>query len=721
MKTEAPPSPRRFEDVYSSARGDLFRALVLTTVDPDVAVEAVDRGFARWAGRLRGDAEPAEPAVLGEAYRWVRKRTKRRNQRVGGFRRRNPMDRDAASALAAFRELSLDDRIALVVKHQLQWDDDRLGTVIGLSADDAGALAMSAEGRLQKRSASLDLLASAFAAQAGELHEPLERAGSARRRGMLLRYSRIAAAGAAVAALATTATVAVFRGEPSPEPTPSSVPGSAQVIASGTIVDLEWVQSGVPIEQGDVTALVHTEDGFLLLGNDYTGRFGAAPVALRSDDGVSWEQLASPPVGNGWIQSLEFFGDDLVAVGSTAGNGRDVPTVWISSDGLEWVTSELPVDTQVEIEGATYNVYTWVSGVSSSKDELTVIGTMSTDVDLQQLVADRLPEGVTLDNGWGTSQDGVEFYDNSGQVVGRATWAELGIPRELARLMSGESSVLWVTKDGTTWEQQQLDVDVPRGRSVAGLAGVGEVTAALVYGPFSTELWLEGGEGWQRASIPEGRVVTSMVSVGETLYVAGTDASSAGAVWSTTDGVTWEKVAATDGPGHVTRLSRNDEGVLAMVQHAEDLAGIGPAVVEKDGLTIEITQDGMHRVLEDGEEVVTVFGADLVTNDDGSVTILDDDGSDLVLLTQDEVQRAWERYYERGLDPGETSAPGILLLASDDGETWVTIDVGAGIGDGYYPMAAAWADGIAIFAGSREGGFIEDGGPGVSIWVGTRP
>ncbi|HEX9644475.1 MAG TPA: hypothetical protein VGC11_10820 [Acidimicrobiia bacterium] len=742
---EEAAAPATLESAYQADRATLYRALVLEFANRDVAVEAVDRGFARWhKGRSQRSDTPAQ--VHGYAYAWAKRRMKRPDRMVQGFRlpAAEAVD-DDATVLAAFERLDLVDRSLLVCRHYLGFDEDATSSAIGL---DRGEVIPRADAALSRLARSLngaggagggDRLEAALAAHAATLPEPLERLDSVRSRARLrkvgLAVAGVAAAG--VVAAGTAAGVNLLSDEPSTTLAAVGGPDGTEVTGLFTASRLEWTQVGVPIQQGEVISVASGPTGFLALGNDWAGVNGQQNIALLSEDGFVWEAAAGPVQGNtGWVNQVVLAGDQFVAVGSRNDGfgGSEMPLVAISEDGLEWTAVDLPIESEIEVNGSVFDLYTYVQTAASDGTRAVVYGTQNPNFDPQLLLADVLPEDVVLDN-WSWSARGVELFDRGGNVERVIPWDDLDIDEATVNLITSGRPVLWTSQDLETWESHVLS-GLGVNSWVSSLAAIDDGLAAVAAGQFGNALYVsKDGASWDLADLGEETPAMGAVAAFEgRLLAVGSDSTGAGALWSSADAVTWERIDVGTGNALLERIQVSAGGIAIMAQlNGAQVAG--PAVLTVGDVTVQVTQNGGYIVLDgDGTELARLSSEDAIYGNDGAVTLIHPETEEeLATFSQAEVDLAWERIWQQ-FEGGPGANAEYAVLLSEDGEEWNTIALDE-IGSGFYPTSVAVGDDALVLTGwSQEGGggvIIDDfgrgidggfdgiGASGVFVWVGT--
>jgi hypothetical protein len=282
--------------------------------------------------------------------------------------------------------------------------------------------------------------------------------------------------------------------------------------------------------------------GLVAVGADgsVTGRHWAA-AAWTSIDGVTWSRVPHDEAVFGGAESqamasVTVGGPGLVAVGGP-GHGWDEggdAAVWTSVDGITW--SRVPHSEEV-FGGARVQ---WMSGVTTGGPGLVAVGYDSqgpihndsdaavwTSVD--GITWSRVPHDETALGGQG-SQDMTDV------TAGGLGLVAVGSDQPGDDVPAGPSSdaAVWTSVDGITWSR------VPQNEAV--FAGTG------------------------------GQRMTAVIATDRGLVAVGSDGGgygtrSDGAVWTSTDGVSWSRVAhdeAVFGGTRMSSLTAADPGLVAV-------------------------------------------------------------------------------------------------------------------------------------------------------------
>ena len=255
------------------------------------------------------------------------------------------------------------------------------------------------------------------------------------------------------------------------------------------------------------------ETPWLAAGDSPDGQGGGVATVWRSVDGLSWDRLALADGGGAIVRGAARHDEVLVLVGDRGGGGRRTPAAWVARGGAE----PTPVSAGFPSGGATVLVRQVVDGAGGSGGFLA-----------------------------------------QGTVDGRVA--------------------LWRSHDGASWERVEglAEVFGPTSAVAQLAATVSGVVAVGAEGATPAAWWSTDGLHWSRASVVETRPgrITAVATGPEGILATGsavaTDAGPAGApvrrqvpaVWRSTDGQSWEAVAATfdsaDGGPELKALVRTD-------------------------------------------------------------------------------------------------------------------------------------------------------------------
>ena len=700
--TPLEPAPTlSFDDLYSVARGDLYRALATITDDRDLATEAVDIGFTRWRRKLRKPTgvKPASGVMAG-AFKFAAKQAEKVSA-MSGFR----LQSDAADAdepyLERFKKLSLDERAILVMRDVLGWDSESIGYSVG--AQGVSRVLASLDDRMRANGSDPGRMADALRAAAATYQEPLSRLDAVKAKGGLQKLGAFAGGAAlVVAAVAGGAALVSSIGSSSTDPLDSGAPSSTVGVASGpalTAANAVWQRVPVPVSTDNIMTLAHDGEKFVMLASDERGR----PAMLESENGLDWAQIPAPPAGqNMWFQQMVATGDQLVLVGNGFDEirGTESTVVFISTDDGGWAQADLPLEDSIEIDGQVLDLYTWVSNVSVTDEGMTIVGNQGAEFDIERILRDKV-DAELLNGGWGPSPDGLDFFDDFGNVTETMTWEEIGISPELGALFGGNRPIIWTSSDGLAWEVSVSDM--PAGtQGVGGYVTNGVAEAMLAWGQRGQSVWikLDGGD-WERPDIDGS--LNALTSWNGKLVVSGHDNSTGRpSAWSSSDGATWER---SDLPVTIQQFYLSADSIVGF-GFEDAFAVIGPAEIQVGDLTVQNTTDSRFIVTDaDGNVIVEVFEEDIVRGE--LITISDPDtGEEVVQFSNRELEDAWQLLYQQleGRNPGP---PSMSIALSEDGVNWTVLQPEE---PNFFPQAVAYGNNSALMAGWVEGDFFGIGG-----------
>lgn len=267
-----------------------------------------------------------------------------------------------------------------------------------------------------------------------------------------------------------------------------------------------------------IKAVVAGGPGFVAVGQDRSGGDNDAAV-WTSIDGFEWKRLAHDESvfggsGNQYMEAVTAGGPGLVAVGGDYENGEGVAAVWTSVDGTNW--QRVPHN-ESEL------------GCSYKKGDK--VGPFTAEFVLAEMKA-------IVQGGPGLVAVGTDQVRN---IVGTAA--------------------VWTSPDGVNWERVEGDRDVFHDQNVVEMYAVTKGGPGLVAvgdsGEFGAAVWTSvDGFTWQRVPHHDdvfGKVFPIMLGVtagGPGLVAVGVDTLDreiVAAVWTSVDGVTWERIAHNKG------------------------------------------------------------------------------------------------------------------------------------------------------------------------------
>jgi hypothetical protein len=512
----------------------------------------------------------------------------------------------------------------------------------------------------------------------------------------------------------------------------TSVATNAVVTADtgeSVLVDPDRVWNVVDPDSSEAIATIDYGDGRTVVGDGPFLALSTAPgtsdvydpVLWRSDDGTSWQPVATPPALVGRAIAAE--GQRFFTLGTSpaaAGTGRrSDATVSSSADGgITWSSTALPLDTS-GFDGvpAVKSVGVMTQSIAAGPEGVVVAVSAYPIVDFETI----LPAEAQI-NGYSPTPDGVDIFAAStcttGSVVATTVlegdasvstvsgddpclegpgidrtipWADLGVPQAVVDAMFTNGLQLFASTDGVTFDAVPLpsiDGQTVTNARLAHLDSGFVMLTNVPDGGKNDGMVFESGDGgrtWTATGVAPAINGYSFQGAGDQLVLIG----------STFDGTTSQNAVAvrTDGIWNVTSL--NDlalptDGTISSIAAFNPVVGptgvtmsaalIVDSVAEVGG--VEMAQDGVVLRAEDASgrfqlldaatraEIGTVAywsdttGPVTMSPTDGSVTVFADDGSVRTTFTQDDLSNLT-------YGPDVPQIPVVtLLLHTADGLHW---------------------------------------------------
>ncbi|CAB4547792.1 MAG: hypothetical protein F2534_04295 [Actinobacteria bacterium] len=449
------------------------------------------------------------------------------------------------------------------------------------------------------------------------------------------------------------------------------------------------------------------------VSDDYSG------VLWRSDDGLTWEQVAAPPalVGRTVAQYNGRFLTYGTAPATAAGRRSDLAIGTSDDAGRTWATTVLPLDTsELLAEQGVTSVGVNATSIAATTTGVLVTAQVNANVDLTS----KLPAEVR-DLGWDLTESGVRVPTGEGcdsvtpttisfggptTTVAVApdlltcasriyTWAELGISEAAAASMMHPEARMLFSTDGVTFTEIEpigIDAGVTDVRlTLLGDAFVASANRLSADGSNTTNLYSStDGRQWTSLGSPPVTWVEGFGSSGDRLVVTGYDIEADTQVIAVRDpSGTWTTtsinsfVLPTDGVqasmgGGSFAVGPNGISMVGAL-FVDPVAEVGGVMLSIDGLTIEIDDTSYtHRVIDDatGEVLATVTwetssNPELVTvsyTDMGPrMEVRREPGGDVVAdYTYEDLSNAVADATVNVVPTG----PELFLLHSADGITW---------------------------------------------------
>ena len=316
--------------------------------------------------------------------------------------------------------------------------------------------------------------------------------------------------------------------------------------------------------------------GLVAVGSTEGEGHGDAAV-WTSVDGVTWTQVPHDEemFGDEGMSSVTVGGPGLVAVGSS---------VWTSVDGITW--TRVPQDRQVFDDGLMTSVIVGGPGLvavgsasaSSGEEDHAAVWTSLDGVTWTRVPHDEATFG-------GTPNDDLSMWN---VTVGGPGLVAVGMD------WSGPDAdaAVWTSADGLTWTRVPHDEDVFGGSghqaisavttAGPGLVAVGVERSARMQGVVWTSV---DGLTWERVprdgsgSLDRGEMKSvavgesGLVAVGWIGWIGGPNSDAA--VWTSVDGIDWSRVPhdqETIGAGLMLGLINTDRGLVAVGSDGTDAA-----------------------------------------------------------------------------------------------------------------------------------------------------
>ena len=455
------------------------------------------------------------------------------------------------------------------------------------------------------------------------------------------------------------------------------------------------------------------------VSDDYSG------VLWRSDDGLTWEQVASPPalVGRNVAELNGRFLTYGTAPTTAAGRRSDLAIGTSDDAGRTWATTVLPLDTSdLLAEQGVTSVGVNATSIAATANGVLVSAQVTANVDLMSKLPtdvrglgwELVESGVRVPTGEGCDPVTASTISFGGPVATEApvdtatptttpapacdtrifTWAELGISERAAEAMMHPDVRMFFSADGATFTE--IDpVGVDDGATDVRLTSLGDSFVASVNqvnpdGSMSAVVSTSpDGRDWTPLSPPPVQWVEGFGAVGDRLVVTGYDYGGTTQViavrepsgaWITTAMNSF--VLSTDGMkasmgGGSIAIGPNGISVIGAL-FVDPIAEIGGVTFSVDGFTIEVDDTSYtHRVIDvaTGDVLATVSmeassNPELVTIVYGDqqpvIEVRREAGGDVIATyTYDDLSNAVAS--ATGAQP---AGPRIFLMHSRDGVTW---------------------------------------------------
>jgi hypothetical protein len=412
---------------------------------------------------------------------------------------------------------------------------------------------------------------------------------------------------------------------------------------------------------------------------------------MSRDGGDTWEWMGTVVPSPHSIRAVVSTPSGLVALSSQ--DGGVAPRVMISPDGVDWSVSELPIDQPMPDWSSI-----WLQAAGGTGSLLVVFG--RTDFDVGNLVADVLPEQLRSKDGrvpygLGISSPPLRVTVKAplGITVFSASAEDLGLSDEqAAAILSGGHdgpSTVWASRDGgASWTRSEIEaVHV----SHVGEAPDGDLLVVGWLGSGDAAIWTSSdGVGWERQPTPRGAY---LVLPWRDALIGFWSSPTGTRLVRSTGGAAWESLAVDrllPTGGYWAFGGAMGVGDAGVAVTASGFSNPEPAVgekfvLEKDEYTLTVDDTTGVLVLTRGDAVVLRVGTlgdqvipDVVADfQAGTITFLDPaTGEGLVTLTFEEIEVAQSRAFMGG----EYERQAIVF--STDGVTWSVQDTAEIVGEG---------------------------------------
>ena len=533
----------------------------------------------------------------------------------------------------------------------------------------------------------------------------------------------------------------------SPEAAPTTIGTTSTTTPLDRPIDLanfsvDQIATGVPLDFSLAARFDDVAPYSVLEHQGVLYAFGAKPgdpfgssfqlEVWKSFDGETWEGMGEVLPPDQYISSIQSTPQGLLAMG---GEPVDSAAVWLSQDGVNWKSLDLPAPGPGRRGGwgtATANGEVIAVAVNAYLDPVLLVEERF----LEHLGLDAIPEGLWMN--WTHGLEDIRF-----ELVGpfelrfaAVNAAELGVTDEERELFDlamgpGDSVRLLATADrGATWFEGSSEV-----HWIEGLYTLPDDTLlARGYGSSGAGSYQSfDGITWSKIS---GRDIQSMTTWREGMVglVGGRNLNLS------IDGLTWKSSSLSDLipwrlDWYNVALS-GGEGGIATVMVAENHQPINnteqpePMAVEREGLTflfdpystsVEATLDGdlVYRWGPfTGESFTGRIDADFNT---GAVGFLDENGDHLATFTIDELVEIQNEMWSRPVGDEPEIERHTLLAFSPDGENWSIQPLPEGLPpDSFIASIEVTADRVFIL-------LLDSGQPwsgeasGFSVWSAPIP
>ena len=390
---------------------------------------------------------------------------------------------------------------------------------------------------------------------------------------------------------------------------------------------------------------------------------GPELIASWSTDGDSWipTEMAAPG-GIGDVAQLVVSGDRLTVAGTTPpgdDGGPWIVTVASTTDLENWITASFPL---TQPEGLPEPEQIWAFPIAVAADDQYWVVRVMVGADTYAAPSDSEPIAELWSGAWG---GGTATID-----AGQQSWMLLATSDGFLDL--GERIAF--SPDGQRW----TDVAPEPGPNVlfqaaAPLDGAVLAITGTPYGESSIVMLDAKAATITEVAIPDlGDGFSAWSSMSSPAFIASTRMAAPA-----------EQTIVLEHDGFEFTQEFGDVAAYRLVE-----LSTGDLVVEEsvDLRTTEVTEDGPFEYL--AENMIRITITDPET------------GATIVEIPRSAIDRASEEALGGGETALDAGQPGLWLLATSDGETWLLADVDEGDPAGFNPPSLVATNGTTVLVGT---------------------
>lgn len=569
------------------------------------------------------------------------------------------------------------------------------------------------------------------------------------------------------------------------DPAPSDpAPGTGDV---SLIVPSNLVWNIIEPDSAEAIATADYGDGrrvvgdgpFLALSTSPGTRDDYEPMLWRSDDGISWQQVATPPDVVG--RTIAAGGGRFFTLGTTpasadAGRISDAGVASSDDGGLTWTTNVLPIDTSAfdGHQGVT-SVGVMTQSIAAGPEGVVVAAAVYPNVDFDSILPDDAAtngfnvtrEGLqvyaatscsspstattavvavnapasTVVGGAGESDDAGDAPCTSGPPIDRTiAWSDLGVGQSVIDAMLSSGLQLFASGDGVTFERVLMPTVDGETVSSVKLAHLDDGFVMTVGtnegGPGNGTVFEspDGGRSWSYDGVAPLVWPMSFDGDGDRLVVVGStpDGNLSQNAVAVRTGDTWTVTVLDDlltpDDGVITTMAAFNPVVassgitLSAALIVDPVAEIGGAEMARDGVVLRAEDtSGRFQVLDETtrDEIGTMtYWSDTT----GPVTLSQVDGSIDVLADDGSVRAHFtqEDLSDLTYGPGIPQIPvETLVLHSSDGVHWSRESLSDIAGREVVSTAGIRVSGSQIVIAANTGERNPDASPRQVLLIGT--